>query len=248
MNDDANPYVSPSPLVSHQQGTAALGYESALHRSKWATWLLATTAVAAPLIAFGMLKTVNLLVRMETGEKVAEDEANQADLMVAAVTIIFAIGFFGSVIAFCMWIYRTHRNLGPLAANGLRYTSGWAAGSFFVPILNLFRPYQITQEIVRGSDPETIGDDIYRSPRVRSSSLVKWWWGAWLIMGFADRIGNAIDRHAQRANNLEAMINSARFSVVAAALVVPAAILAILVIRKIQSNQDERYARMVEPE
>jgi hypothetical protein len=249
MSNEENPYVSPTPLASDQSlGSDGVEYQSALSRSKWATVLLATTAAASPLMALGMLQTAQLLARMRSGVAVADADADRTDLVVAGSAVIMVIGFIGSIITFCLWTHRAHRNLQPLRASGLRYTSGWAVGSFFVPILNLFRPYQIMQEIARGSDPNTIGEDIYSSRGVKSSSLVKWWWAAWLIMGFMDRASNALDRRAVGANDLQALIAAARFSVFASAMVLPAAILAILVIRKIQRNQDERHDRLMTPE
>jgi hypothetical protein len=34
----------------------------------------------------------------------------------------------------------------------MTYSSGWAVGYFFVPLLNLFRPYQVMQEIWKASE------------------------------------------------------------------------------------------------
>ena len=49
-------------------------------------------------------------------------------------------------VLFFFWVYYTNKNCREFARNMLYYP-GWAVGCFFIPILNLFRPYQVMQEI-----------------------------------------------------------------------------------------------------
>ena len=53
-------------------------------------------------------------------------------------------------------------------------------GSFFVPILNLYRPYQIMREIWRASDPATPLDMPYAWTEAPMTPLIGWWWGLWI--------------------------------------------------------------------
>ena len=57
------------------------------------------------------------------------------------------------VILFLIWFYRAHRNLPALAATELAFTHAWAIIWWFIPILNFWKPYQVTVEIVKSSDP-----------------------------------------------------------------------------------------------
>jgi len=59
---------------------------------------------------------------------------------------IYFIFYSISVITFIMWFRRAYFNLHQ-KVNHLSYSEGWAAGSWFVPIINLYRPYQIMKEI-----------------------------------------------------------------------------------------------------
>ncbi len=45
-----------------------------------------------------------------------------------------------------MWFRRAYFNLHQKVSY-LSHSEGWAAGSWFVPIVNLYRPYQIMKEI-----------------------------------------------------------------------------------------------------
>jgi hypothetical protein len=49
-------------------------------------------------------------------------------------------------ISFLVWVYIACLNSGSLARN-TTYTPGWSVASFLIPVMNLFRPYQVLQEI-----------------------------------------------------------------------------------------------------
>lgn len=67
-----------------------------------------------------------------------------------------------------IWLYRAHAS-DRMNAAWLQHGSGWAIGGWFVPILNLWRPYQMVRDVERGA---TSG----RS----SSAVVGLWWAGWL--------------------------------------------------------------------
>ena len=54
-------------------------------------------------------------------------------------------------IIYLMWLHRAYQNLPALGVTKLDATPGWAVGYYFIPILNLFRPYQTMVEILRES-------------------------------------------------------------------------------------------------
>ena len=62
-------------------------------------------------------------------------------------------------------------------------SAGWAAGYFFIPIMNLWKPYQAMKEIWQGSDP----DPTVHAFSVRVPALLPWWWG--LFLGLFRRLG-----------------------------------------------------------
>jgi amino acid transporter len=55
------------------------------------------------------------------------------------------------MIFFIMWFRRAYYNLHMLPWHTARHTEGWAAGSWFIPILSLFWPYQIMDDIWKGT-------------------------------------------------------------------------------------------------
>jgi hypothetical protein len=90
-----------------------------------------------------------------------------------AASCISSLGSIISFILLMVWFHRSYTNLASYNNMGLKYSAGWAVGSFFVPLLNLFRPYQIAQEIWTASDPEasTVG---WKQSKI--SIVIIFWW------------------------------------------------------------------------
>ena len=70
------------------------------------------------------------------------------------------------------WMYRTHRNLEPLGHRKLDSKHIWAIVCWFVPVLNLFCPFQVMREIWVRSYPEGL-KPLDSAPPVHS---IFWWW------------------------------------------------------------------------
>lgn len=83
-------------------------------------------------------------------------------------------------ILFVVWFYRAYQNLVPLKTQG-RFSSGWAIGAWLIPILNLFRPKQIANDIWRTSDPSLPAEPGTAWLQVKVAPLLHWWWAAWVV-------------------------------------------------------------------
>ena len=77
-------------------------------------------------------------------------------------------------ITFLRWIYRANKNLRELSGRTMYFTPGWAVGWYFVPIANLFKPFQAMKEIWEVSHKNQ--DD--------ATALLGVWWALWLISNF----------------------------------------------------------------
>ncbi len=92
-----------------------------------------------------------------------------------AAAVLLTLGGLGqlgafllTVIVFLTWFYRAAKNAQGFASDPLTHGPGWAIGGFFVPFLNLARPYQMARQI------ETASGGI-------SSSVIGFWWAAFLV-------------------------------------------------------------------
>ena len=86
------------------------------------------------------------------------------------VTFLWFGALIAAGVAFLMWTYRASQNLVAMGVQ-LRYSSGWAVGCWFIPIISLFRPYQAMKEIWKRSHPNRYDPD---------ALLVDVWWALWL--------------------------------------------------------------------
>lgn len=90
--------------------------------------------------------------------------ATLALLSIRLVALIFII----------RWFRRAYFNLHLCGIQELRYSEGWAAGAWFLPITNLIRPYQIMTEIWYYTQYWYQPDP--NNYRHRSDLVVRAWW------------------------------------------------------------------------
>jgi len=148
-----------------------------------------------------------------------------------------------AAVLFLVWIHGAHANLVALGAGHLRYSPGWAVGYFFIPFLNLVRPYQVMQEIWRASDPDRSPDDPYAWHYARGSWLASFWWPLWLI---SNVLSNASFRLGLEQNPSDERLRAVAIVDMAAALPsIVAGILVIILIRAIKKRQMAKYDRML---
>lgn len=145
--------------------------------------------------------------------------------------IASAQGFLllGTGICFLVWTYRLSRNLRAFGVAGLRTGSGWAVAYFFIPILSLYRPYQVFREIWQASVPasgEQAGD-AWRTIKV--PALLGFWWAFYLLMNVLD----ALSAQSGGTADIDAADNAIGFV---------SALLALQVVRQ-WTAQQEKTAR-----
>ena len=74
---------------------------------------------------------------------VPRSEAMEIDAQTVLIRLALFIVVLLTAVSFLAWIYRAHKNLRALGATDLKYSPGWAIGGFFIPFLNIVRPYQV---------------------------------------------------------------------------------------------------------
>jgi len=79
-------------------------------------------------------------------------DANEVMLPSDAVTGIVGVAQFILAIitgiTFLRWIYRSNKNLRSFSGESMTFTPGWSVGWFFIPVANLWKPYQVMKEMV----------------------------------------------------------------------------------------------------
>ncbi len=201
------------------------------------------------LVAFCVLYFISLLVsislmmdfRVLIGEAVLNGGADmeklnsiQTKIQMDAVFQLFSlIGFF---IFYSTWIYRIYANAACVAPHNMENSAGWAAGSLFVPIVNLWKPYQVLTEAKRVFELG-LGEPT-------SNWLVGIWWMVFILSA----IGNRIDNMAwELADNADKFANACSVSIVCNLLDLTMLALAIVVTVSVTGKCRSLYATVSEP-
>lgn len=199
--------------------------------------LFAADAVAALIAVFALVKRLGVLNDIENNglsvdvinrDSDAVDLANGATLTLFILSLVTAIFFIT-----CMW--RVAKNNEALGRQQPRLGPGWAIGGWFIPIANLVIPVLVMQDLWRGSDPSVPRGDMRWKIGPRSA-LVGWWWGL-LLLSFVRVTFGGQDR--ERSRTVSDVRTNTTFVLIGMAFTVAAAVLAILIVRRITARQEE---------
>jgi Domain of unknown function (DUF4328)/Uncharacterised protein family UPF0547/Protein of unknown function (DUF2510) len=165
---------------------------------------------------------------------------------VHATRTIYLIAEAITAIAFLFWFYRAYRNLIRTGIRDVRYGPGWAVGGWFIPFFNLVRPKQVANDIWKGSaSAGSIG--IARWREIPLAGLVNWWWGVWILGWLLAGLGShaATQARADLFTYTTASLREQRTSIwlleFGLAALIAAAVLAIILVRRISRLQDDNF-------
>lgn len=213
-----------SPLAKHET-------------SEWPAKPLATTFVSGHSLAqwvivfFAAFIVWGLLVSSTLAFSGAEIET--------LIVLYLLVLFLPLAVLFTAWIYRVYRNLSAFGVSGLKYSPGWAAGCFFVPILNLWRPYMVVEEIWKASDPNVDVSVASSWQNLPAPPLITLWWSLFIAPWFI-RIGlRILNQYGADKGGGEILLFLIEL------LSVGAAVLAIFVVRQIDKRQEEKSRLLV---
>lgn len=148
-------------------------------------------------------------------------------------------------IMFVIWLYRARCNAEAITPVPHRRSRGLVVFSWVIPIVNLWYPLQIVDDVWATSSPRNLPPDLgpealNRAPR---SPLVRFWWLLWLVTTFGSML---FQRAAARGGGPESIVAATRVDIWFAAPYVVSAALAVLVVMNITTAQERR--RLLAPQ
>ncbi len=205
-------------------------------RSKLAAAGLASDAFLSVVVILGCVLRIVLLRSVQAPTQVSQPTLRVASslFIVSGVGLQFLVVIF-TAITFLFWIYRAHQNLLAFRPEPLENAPADGVWSFFVPIINLFKPYFVMREIWVESDPALppFGVPTYTSEP--SSPLVAIWWVLFLARGVLGSIALIPRRGGQTT---AAAITMTEIHIVSYAVSALAAVVACLLVLRILRRQE----------
>ena len=167
----------------------------------------------------------DLLQTAANGGEISTETANANDTREQIIGIVYLIAFVISAVTFIQWFRRAYFNLHQ-RVNHLSQTEGWAAGSWFVPIVSLYRPYQIMKELYQETKALLTKNGL-NNENISTSSL-GWWWTLWVISSF---LGQFVFRYSMKAESIDELTISTVASMIENVVGIPLALITIKVIK-----------------
>lgn len=211
-------------------------FVSAHTRAQWVVGLLAATLLVDFAAVVSGLAEYALLGRAMSGGVVTEAQAVANDSRQALIGMVQLLLYIVTAVLYCLWLYRACQNLPALGARNLRFSPGWAVGYFFIPILNLFRPYQAVKEAWKASDPAVL--DALAWKQAPGSAILGWWWAFWLVTSWLGVLSFRLVLSA--GEDLEGLQAATLATVFADGTEVLAALFALMVVRSIDQQQEAK--------
>lgn len=158
------------------------GLPDLLGRARWATPFLWITAGLGVVVSLG-----SFLIDPQSLE--SEGEPNLANAFVAlgvgCAGILYLVTFIVGIVLFCRWFHLLVRHAKARGAP-LEDTPAFAVGSFFIPFVNLVRPFAIARQTARSEGvTQRIGA----------------WQALWLGANIVANVGSRLEGKAQLAGN-----------------------------------------------
>ena len=154
-------------------------------------FILSVVSIISDLMQYALLNS-------EIGFTVEEGEQN--DLRQQIIAIFMVVAYVLSYTFFIMWFRRAYFNLHQ-KVNNLEFSEGWAAGAWFVPILNYIRPYQIIKELYVETENYLVKNKSNYT-KTLNLSFIGIWWASWIIVSIFDRISYRLTANSETIEEL----------------------------------------------
>ena len=212
------------PLAGYAGGTLAT--PALIAPVTWAAVTsLGIVLVISSVAVVSGISEVLLWRRLAQGQDIPAADISQ---ILARQSLISWLQFLMIVVTasiFLVWFHRCYARARELSPTNLKDTARRAVGYWFIPFVNLVRPFSITKEMWTSLTRRT-------SVEPASGTLINFWWGTWLLSLFLDRTALILAGSAKHVADYT-LVFAAATSVLAKVTAIAAAVLAIGVVRRI---------------
>lgn len=184
---------------------------------------------------------LDLLERIQSNGVYTEEEANASDLRQSVIGLIQITLYITSVFLFLYWFRRAYANLKKIGIN-LKHDDNMTIWSFIIPIISLYRPFQIACEIAEKTEIKIREvDNRYRA--AADSTILIVWWILYLIKTF---LGQISFRMTLKEETLDQMITGRYVLLIGDFVDIIAAIATFYFIKQLSKDETKLNATMEE--
>lgn len=191
-------------------------------------WLVMVLDIAS---IFSSFLQYNLLKAIQNNETVSNQMIDANDTRQQLIGVLYTIVFIVSAVTFIQWFRRAYYNLN--IRTSCNHPEGWAAGSWFVPIISLYRPYQIMTEMWE----KTTNLIQSKTTTLKESNtiLIGVWWTLWIISNY---IGKYALKKAFNSETIEHFLSSTIGDITISIIGIPLAIVTVLIIKAYAAKEE----------
>lgn len=153
------------------------------------------------------------------GTTVADLQA--ADSTTGTLALLYLAALVATAVLLIVWLYQAQVNAELMCTAQHRRSRGWVIGAWFCPLVNLWFPAMIVEDVYRASMPSTRHDQVsfHGEPGV---PLIRLWWSPFVLSGvfatLAERTDDNLD--GLHATAVELLVSALFLAVSAVSLTV----------------------------
>ncbi len=219
--------------------TATTGGEGFERLSTRAGWTVAALIISMLVSGFGIIAYLNemtLVAALDAGRRVSIDELETSDSLVASAGGLAFIALLFTATTFLMWLHLAWVNVERRGLQGVRWSASWAVGWWFIPIMNIFRPYQVMSALWRASQTPSDAPGSTEWAIRGSSPMLGWWWALYLAAGVVGGLFSAV--RGDSSIDFETWLGADLLIMAGLALQIASGVLAIMLVRRITSMHE----------
>ena len=199
-----------------------------------AIWLLYALLAVSVISAGSTVLEISLLSRIQSGDFVSVEtitaEAEGSDTRQQILAYTYLALYAASGLASLIWTFRASRNAAVLSVLPQQYRPGWAVGWYFVPIANLWKPYDSMKEIWRRSA---------WPPQEGLPPVLGQWWLMWIA---GNILGQIALRLSLNAEGVDQMLVASSLNLASDLIDIPLVLAYAHIIRRITAMQAAKHA------
>ncbi|MCL5246427.1 DUF4328 domain-containing protein [Cellulophaga sp. 20_2_10] len=201
-----------------------------LERAKIAQALIWVVMALDAASAFSSYLQYNLLLLLKNEEYVSDLVLDSNDNREQIIALMYLVAFVVSIVTFLRWFRRAYYNLN-IRVNCSHF-EWWAVGAWFVPIISLFRPYQIMKEmdlkttnLINSKTNNQVKSDV---------TVIGLWWALWIISNY---IGQYLFKMVSKIQTIDGFLNSTLVEIINSILGVVLAVVTVVTIRSYSKKE-----------